>query len=138
MDLYGSTFLFCLNKRKKGEISVSIFKKLSWFFRQEWKAYFVGVFFLIIVAILQVVSPRIVGIIIDEIALGTLTMASLWKFGVRGYTPSSGSWTCRCPCLTDSRQSYFRCSLIDEHLSRDYSSSSPKPGQSRPLNMRHG
>ena len=80
MDLYGSTFLFCLNKRKKGEISVSIFKKLSWFFRQEWKAYFVGVFFLIIVAILQVVSPRIVGIIIDEIALGTLTMASLWKW----------------------------------------------------------
>ncbi len=80
MDLYGSTFLFCLNKRKKGEISVSIFKKLSWFFRQEWKSYFVGVFFLIIVAILQVVSPRIVGIIIDEIALGTLTMASLWKW----------------------------------------------------------
>lgn len=80
MDLYGSTFLFCLNTGKKGVISVSIFKKLSWFFRQEWKAYFVGVFFLIIVAILQVVSPRIVGIIIDEIALGTLTMASLWKW----------------------------------------------------------
>ncbi len=80
MDLYGSTFLFCLNTGEKGVISVSIFKKLSWFFRQEWKAYFVGVFFLIIVAILQVVSPRIVGIIIDEIALGTLTMASLWKW----------------------------------------------------------
>lgn len=80
MDLYGSTFLFCLNTGKKGVIYVSIFKKLSWFFRQEWKAYFVGVFFLIIVAILQVVSPRVVGIIIDEIALGTLTMASLWKW----------------------------------------------------------
>lgn len=59
---------------------VSIFKKLSWFFRQEWKSYFVGVFFLIIVAVLQVVSPRVVGIIIDEIAQGTLTMASLWKW----------------------------------------------------------
>ena len=59
---------------------MSIFKKLSWFFRQEWKSYFVGVFFLIIVAILQVISPRVVGIIIDEIALGTLTMASLWKW----------------------------------------------------------
>lgn len=80
MDLYGSTFLFCLNTGKKGVIYVSIFKKLSWFFRQEWKSYFVGVFFLIIVAILQVVSPRVVGIIIDEIALGTLTMASLWKW----------------------------------------------------------
>lgn len=80
MDLYGSTFLFCLYTSKKGVIYVSIFKKLSWFFRQEWKAYFVGVFFLIIVAILQVVSPRVVGIIIDEIALGTLTMASLWKW----------------------------------------------------------
>ena len=80
MDLYGSTFLFCPDTGKKGVIYVSIFKKLSWFFRQEWKSYFVGVFFLIIVAILQVVSPRVVGIIIDEIASGTLTMASLWKW----------------------------------------------------------
>jgi len=80
VDLYGSTFLFCPDTSRKGAINVSIFKKLSWFFRQEWKAYFVGVFFLIIVAILQVVSPRVVGIIIDEIAQGTLTMASLWKW----------------------------------------------------------
>ncbi len=59
---------------------MGIFKKLNWFFKQEWKSYVVGVFFLIIVAILQVVSPRVVGIIIDEIAQGTLSRSSLMKW----------------------------------------------------------
>lgn len=59
---------------------MDIFKKLSWFFKQEWKSYVIGIFFLIIVAILQVVSPRVVGIIIDEMAQGTLSRASLLKW----------------------------------------------------------
>ena len=61
-------------------MQMGIFKKLNWFFKQEWKSYVVGVFFLIIVAILQVVSPRVVGIIIDEIAQGTLSRSSLMKW----------------------------------------------------------
>lgn len=56
---------------------MGIFKKLKWFFRQEWKAYALGVFFLIGVAILQVISPRIVGNIIDQIDQRTLTGETL-------------------------------------------------------------
>lgn len=56
---------------------MEIFRKLRWFFKQEWKAYTLGVSFLILVAILQVVSPRIVGNIIDQINLGTLTSKML-------------------------------------------------------------
>lgn len=56
---------------------MGIFKKLKWFFRQEWKAYAIGVFFLIGVAILQVISPRIVGNIIDQIDQRTLTAEAL-------------------------------------------------------------
>lgn len=57
---------------------MGIFKKLKWFFRQEWKAYVLGVIFLIGVAILQVISPRIVGNVIDQIDQGVLTPQLLY------------------------------------------------------------
>ena len=56
---------------------MGIFKRLKWFFKQEWKAYSIGVFFLVVVAIIQVISPRIVGNVIDEINMNTLTSRNL-------------------------------------------------------------
>ena len=47
---------------------MSIFKKLSWFFKQEKKTYVIGVAALIAVALVQLVPPKVIGIIIDEIA----------------------------------------------------------------------
>jgi ABC-type multidrug transport system, ATPase and permease components len=47
---------------------MSIFKKLSWFFKQEKKTYIIGVGALIAVALVQLVPPKVIGIIIDEIA----------------------------------------------------------------------
>lgn len=47
---------------------MSIFKKLGWFFKQEKKNYIIGVTALIAVAIVQLVPPKVIGIIIDEIA----------------------------------------------------------------------
>ncbi|MGX7131524.1 ABC transporter ATP-binding protein [Enterococcus songbeiensis] len=47
---------------------MSIFRKLGWFFKQEKKSYIVGVTFLILVAVVQLVPPKVIGIIIDEIA----------------------------------------------------------------------
>lgn len=61
----------------EGGKPVQIFKKLKWFFKQEWRSYIVGVFFLIVVALIQVVSPRIVGNIIDDINEQLLTPRSL-------------------------------------------------------------
>lgn len=47
---------------------MSIFKKLGWFFKQEKKHYIIGVTSLILVAIFQLIPPKVIGIIIDEIA----------------------------------------------------------------------
>lgn len=56
---------------------MGIYKKLSWFFKDHWQSYFVGVLALFITAILQLIPPRIVGIVVDEIATSTLTSRSL-------------------------------------------------------------
>ncbi|MGG5358945.1 MULTISPECIES: ABC transporter ATP-binding protein [unclassified Enterococcus] len=47
---------------------MSIFRKLGWFFRREKKHYLIGVFSLLLVALVQLVPPKVIGIIIDEIA----------------------------------------------------------------------
>lgn len=52
---------------------LDVFKKLSWFFKEEKKNYIIGVGALILVAIIQLLPPRVIGIIIDNIAEGTLT-----------------------------------------------------------------
>lgn len=47
---------------------MSIFRKLGWFFKKEKKHYIIGVTALILVAFVQLVPPKVIGIIIDEIA----------------------------------------------------------------------
>ena len=42
---------------------MSIFRKLGWFFRQEKKHYLIGVFSLFAVALVQLVPPKVIGII---------------------------------------------------------------------------
>ena len=56
---------------------MGIFKKLGWFFKQEKKAYISGVIALFMVSIIALLPPRIIGIIVDQIALQTITMRSL-------------------------------------------------------------
>ncbi|GEN49890.1 ABC transporter ATP-binding protein [Alkalibacterium pelagium] len=56
---------------------MGIFKRLSWFFKQEKKSYLVGIGALIIVALLQLIPPRIIGIVVDEIEMGIITQESL-------------------------------------------------------------
>lgn len=51
-----------------------IFRKLGWFFKQEKKHYVIGVFSLLCVALVQLVPPKVIGIIIDEIADKNLSM----------------------------------------------------------------
>lgn len=46
---------------------MSIFKKLGWFFKQEKKSYIIGVFSLMMVALVQLVPPKVIGVIVDEI-----------------------------------------------------------------------
>lgn len=42
-----------------------LFKQLSWYFIREWRRYLGAVFLLIIIALLQLLPPKIVGIIVD-------------------------------------------------------------------------
>lgn len=56
---------------------MGIFKKLGWFFKQEKKAYITGVIALFIVSIIALLPPRIIGIIVDQIASQTITKQSL-------------------------------------------------------------
>src|SRR5690606_4613711 len=56
---------------------MKIFKDLGWFFKQEWKSYSMGIFLLFLIAILQLVPPRVVGEVADEIGRGELTLSRL-------------------------------------------------------------
>ncbi|WP_208559678.1 ABC transporter ATP-binding protein [Marinilactibacillus kalidii] len=56
---------------------MDIFKRLGWFFRQEKKSYIIGIFSLITVALLQLIPPRIIGIVVDEIETNSITSHSL-------------------------------------------------------------
>lgn len=59
---------------------MKVFLQLSWFFKQEKKAYLTGTVLLLLVAILQLVPPRIIGLVVDEIAVGSLTMPGLLQW----------------------------------------------------------
>lgn len=55
-----------------------LFAQLKWYFLSEWRRYAGAVFFLILIAVLQVLPPRFVGIIVDGVTKKTLTMQTLW------------------------------------------------------------
>ncbi|WEK54209.1 MAG: ABC transporter transmembrane domain-containing protein [Candidatus Cohnella colombiensis] len=50
-----------------------VLKKLSWFFRTEWKRYSSATILLIVVGVIAVIPPKLIGLIIDGIQQGTLT-----------------------------------------------------------------
>jgi len=59
---------------------MKVFWDLRWFFKQEWKAYLSGVLFLLLVAALQLVPPKVIGIFADNIIDRTLTTGLLVKW----------------------------------------------------------
>ncbi|WP_226087103.1 ABC transporter ATP-binding protein [Mesobacillus sp. S13] len=59
---------------------LSVLSKLSWFFKENWKRYSVAISLLIFVGILDVLPPRIVGMAIDAIQLGSMSQALIFKY----------------------------------------------------------
>lgn len=59
---------------------MSVFKDLMWYFAAEKRAYLTGIFLLLFVAMLQLVPPKVIGIVVDEITNGTLTGVTLGKW----------------------------------------------------------
>ncbi|WP_027109164.1 ABC transporter ATP-binding protein [Lacticigenium naphthae] len=56
---------------------MNIFKQLQWFFKEEKRSYIIGIISLFLVAIIGLIPPRVIGIVVDEIAQDTLTTRSL-------------------------------------------------------------
>jgi ATP-binding cassette subfamily B multidrug efflux pump len=59
---------------------MSVFLDLMWYFKREKWSYVIGVSVLVLVALLNLVPPRIVGIVVDEIHQGKLTTGELVKW----------------------------------------------------------
>ncbi|RDI47907.1 ABC transporter ATP-binding protein [Falsibacillus pallidus] len=63
----------------------SVLGKLSWFFKENWKRYMVAVILLIIVGVMDVIPPKLVGMAIDDIHMGSLTVQGILKYiGILG------------------------------------------------------
>ncbi|MET3574842.1 ABC transporter ATP-binding protein [Bhargavaea ullalensis] len=59
---------------------MKVFMQLGWFFKERKKQYLFGILMLIVVAVLQLLPPRIIGFVVDEIRLGELTPGGLEKW----------------------------------------------------------
>jgi ATP-binding cassette, subfamily B, multidrug efflux pump len=59
---------------------LSVLSKLSWFFKENWKRYSVAITLLIFVGILDVLPPKIVGMAIDSIQLGSINKQLIFKY----------------------------------------------------------
>lgn len=66
--------------------NLDIFSRLSWFFKQEKRAYILGASMLILVGLLAGIVPMIIARVIDEMTNGTLTYSALlfWVAVVAG------------------------------------------------------
>lgn len=59
---------------------MKVLLQLSWFFKQQKKQYIIGIGALVLVSILQLLPPKVIGLVVDDIALGTLTAPGLTKW----------------------------------------------------------
>ncbi len=59
---------------------MKVLVQLSWFFKQQKKQYIFGIAMLIFVSLLQLLPPKIIGIIVDDITVGELTAWGLTKW----------------------------------------------------------
>ncbi|MEK3981681.1 ABC transporter transmembrane domain-containing protein [Psychrobacillus sp. FSL K6-2836] len=59
---------------------MKVFLDLGWFFKQRKKQYLIGILMLLFVAFLQLLPPKIIGYIVDEISQNSLTTEFLVKW----------------------------------------------------------
>lgn len=59
---------------------MKVFLDLGWFFKQRKKQYLIGILMLLFVAFLQLLPPKIIGYVVDEISQRTLTSLVLMKW----------------------------------------------------------
>ncbi|MQS76361.1 ABC transporter ATP-binding protein [Companilactobacillus halodurans] len=52
---------------------MGIFSRLQWFFKRQWRQYLIGVIALILVAICNVIPPKIIGNVVDAVSTNSMT-----------------------------------------------------------------
>lgn len=57
-----------------------LFAQIGWYFRREWRRYLGAVLLLIIIALLQLLPPKLVGIIVDGVGTQKMSTAMLWQW----------------------------------------------------------
>ncbi|MEE3650764.1 MULTISPECIES: SmdA family multidrug ABC transporter permease/ATP-binding protein [unclassified Brenneria] len=57
-----------------------LFAQLSWYFRREWRRYLGAVALLIMIAILQLLPPRLVGVVVDGVTQHNMPAAEIMKW----------------------------------------------------------
>ena len=56
---------------------MDIFLKLKWFFKKERKTYLIGITSLVVVSMLQIITPYVIGRVVDDIKNQVLTKERL-------------------------------------------------------------
>ncbi|MEQ5236355.1 SmdA family multidrug ABC transporter permease/ATP-binding protein [Proteus terrae] len=59
---------------------MALFSQLSWYFLSEWRRYVGAIFLLMVIAVLQVIPPKIVGIIVDGVDNHSLTFSQVMNW----------------------------------------------------------
>ncbi len=62
------------------DIYVSVFSRLGWFFKEQWRRYLIAISLLMMVALLTVIPPKVVGWVVDGIAKGSLDNDTLMGY----------------------------------------------------------
>lgn len=56
---------------------MGIFKKLGWFFKEEKKRYIIGILFLALTSLANLVPPRVLGLMADELDKDHITWGNM-------------------------------------------------------------
>lgn len=62
------------------DFTVSVFLRLGWFFKDQWRRYLMAISLLMMVALLTVIPPKVVGWVVDGIARGELDEGTLMGY----------------------------------------------------------
>ncbi|MDJ1652299.1 SmdA family multidrug ABC transporter permease/ATP-binding protein [Raoultella sp. Ech2A] len=57
-----------------------LFAQLSWYFRREWRRYLGAIALLVIIAVLQLIPPKVVGIVVDGVTKEHYTAEKVWMW----------------------------------------------------------
>ncbi|MEK3989089.1 ABC transporter ATP-binding protein [Robertmurraya sp. FSL R5-0851] len=58
----------------------SILRKLSWFFKENWKRYTVAITLLVFIGFVDVIPPKLVGMVIDDIHMGVISQERIVQY----------------------------------------------------------